>query len=426
MRIGILGGGLAGLALQRFLRHDSEVLEKQETFGGLCRSYNKDGFLYDIGGHILYSKNAELSHLIRSFLGHNVHNRRRNNKILFGGRYVKYPFENGLGDLEKQDIYDCLIGYINNSYSAPSNFREWISYTFGEGISSKYLIPYNEKIWKFDLSKMDTEWVERVPRPPLEDIIKSAVGIETEGYTHQLFFDYPLLGGIESLIRAIIKKDSQNTAGYEVKIIRRTAGGFTVSNGIDERSYDKIVITFPINEAISCMDNAPQNVQGAARRLRHNSVRVVLIGLNNESLLDKTAVYIPDSSIAAHRICFMGYFSRSNAPYGKSSLIAEVSAFKGHELYEMSDATLIERLVDELDEKGIIDRNDVITTDITNTEYAYIIYDLEYRENLRIVRDFLGSLGIETLGRFGEYEYINMDEVIKRSIMVANKMNSIG
>ena len=122
----------------------------------------------------------------------------------------------------------------------------------------------------------------------------------------------------------------------------------------------------------------------------------------------------------------MGYFSRSNAPYGKSSLIAEVSAFKGHELYEMSDATLIERLVDELDEKGIIDRNDVITTDITNTEYAYIIYDLEYRENLRIVRDFLGSLGIETLGRFGEYEYINMDEVIKRSIMVANKMNSIG
>ena len=32
---------------------------------------------------------------------------------------------------------------------------------------------------------MSLDWVEgRVPKPPLEDVIKAAVGVETEGYTY--------------------------------------------------------------------------------------------------------------------------------------------------------------------------------------------------------------------------------------------------
>ena len=33
--------------------------------------------------------------------------------------------------------------------------------------------------------------VDRIPRPPDDDIIKSAKGIDTEGYKHQLYFHYP-------------------------------------------------------------------------------------------------------------------------------------------------------------------------------------------------------------------------------------------
>ena len=46
--------------------------------------------------------------------------------------------------------------------------------TFGEGITDLFLRPYNEKIWKFDPSMMDTQMVERIPKPPPEDIIRSA------------------------------------------------------------------------------------------------------------------------------------------------------------------------------------------------------------------------------------------------------------
>ena len=64
--------------------------------------------------------------------------------------------------------------------------------TFGRSIAEKYFLPYNRKIWKTEPREMGLEWVGRVPKPPMEDVVKSALGIETEGYTHQLHFRYPL------------------------------------------------------------------------------------------------------------------------------------------------------------------------------------------------------------------------------------------
>ena len=62
---GILGGGIAGLSLAYFIGDDSEVLEREDTCGGLCRSYSHEGFTFDLGGHIMFSKDKEiLEHMI--------------------------------------------------------------------------------------------------------------------------------------------------------------------------------------------------------------------------------------------------------------------------------------------------------------------------------------------------------------------------
>ncbi len=49
--LGILGGGISGLALAYLCEEPSEILEKEERIGGHCRSHHKDGFTYDEGGH---------------------------------------------------------------------------------------------------------------------------------------------------------------------------------------------------------------------------------------------------------------------------------------------------------------------------------------------------------------------------------------
>jgi len=184
MTIGILGAGLTGLTLGNLIQ-DCEILEKNSECGGLCRSLEEEGFTFDWGGsHIIFSKDQEVLDFMLEKLGDNIVKRRRNTKILYKGNFVKYPFENGLSELPLQDNFECLRGFINvllETNTKPGNFKEWLYATFGDGIAEKYLVPYNEKIWNYDLTKMSAWWVEgRVPKPPVEDIIKSSLGIVTE------------------------------------------------------------------------------------------------------------------------------------------------------------------------------------------------------------------------------------------------------
>src|ERR1700722_19949716 len=56
----ILGGGIAGLSLACFLDREATVLEREKTVGGLSRSYRLNGVAYDVGPHIIFSKNKEI------------------------------------------------------------------------------------------------------------------------------------------------------------------------------------------------------------------------------------------------------------------------------------------------------------------------------------------------------------------------------
>ena len=65
MKIGVLGGGLSGMAIAYFLQDNDrinsiEILEKECEPGGLCRSFNLDGLSYDIGPHVIISKDTEI------------------------------------------------------------------------------------------------------------------------------------------------------------------------------------------------------------------------------------------------------------------------------------------------------------------------------------------------------------------------------
>src|SRR3954467_5626436 len=113
--IGILGGGISGVALASFLDGDVEVVERRHSIGGLCGTIVEDGFTFDAAGpHIMFSKNKDVLNLMIEVLGDNVRQNRRENRIYYKGALVKYPFENDLAALPKEDNFDCIYGYIVN------------------------------------------------------------------------------------------------------------------------------------------------------------------------------------------------------------------------------------------------------------------------------------------------------------------------
>src|SRR5439155_103701 len=122
--------------------------------------------------------------------------------------------------------------------------EEWAYAAFGRGIADRYLIPYNRKIWKLEPRDIGLEWVGRIPRPPMEDVVRSAMGIETEGYTHQLYFRYPLHGGFESVVKAMIADPERVFCNTRVEKIVKDRDRWVVYDGKQERVYDRLVLAF--------------------------------------------------------------------------------------------------------------------------------------------------------------------------------------
>ena len=435
MKWAILGGGLSGVTLARLLTekgHDVIVLEKEPKIGGLCKSENRNGFTFDCGGsHIIFSRDREVLSFMQNVLEKNREFRNRNTKIFYKGQYIKYPFENGLFALPKEDLFFCINEYIKNLVAVekgevpePKNFKEWIYYTFGKGIAECYLVPYNEKIWNYPADKMSKHWMDgRVPRPPVEDIIKSAIGIETEGYTHQSVFSYPVDGGIESLINSIAEPvtDSIKT-NFTVTSVVNTGYVWVVSNGKETVLADRVISTLPL-QILLPMLHVPARIQEACDALRYNSIACVSVGFKG-TVPDISWMYVPEDTWGAfNRLSFPSNFSSKVAPEGCSAVLAEITCNEGDDVSKMSDEELISHTVDGLVRMGILPaRDSVVHTAVDHFKFAYVVYDLDYQKNIKIVREYLeGTAGVDLVGRFSEFEYINMDGCIRSAMNFVEK-----
>ncbi len=422
MRIGILGGGLVGLVVAaKCKRHSCEVLELDRAVGGNCRSLVRDGYTFDLGGpHIMFSRNKEILAEMYAKLGDNLARRRRRNAIWYAGTLVKYPFENGLFDLPPLERFECLYHYIHNDAPPPTNFKAWIYHTFGKGIAEKYMIPYNEKIWNVPADQMTFDWVEgRVPRPPLEDVIKSAVGVETEGYAHQLDFGYPKTGGIEALPKAYAADCREIALGFRVSRIWKEDGAWHVGDGASVKRYDRLVSTIPIQDLIAALPAVPGEVGAAVGRLRFNSLSLVMLGVEGSAGPDLTALYVPDPSLPFHRLSFPRSFTDEGAPPDHFAVAAEITTNPGDGFHEMTDARLIEEVVAGLESMKLIERERVAFRAVHRTKHAYVVRTFDYSANLAPALAYVKSLGIASVGRNAEFEYINMDEAVRRGSEVA-------
>jgi protoporphyrinogen oxidase len=428
MKTLILGAGLAGVLLASELDGDVEILEKNSCAGGLCRSFKHGNIMCDIGPHILFSKNeAVLAKLLSCTSTEKI---RRSNQILHKGRRLKYPFENDLASLSQEDCEYCLKEFIDNPYSEykAENMLQFFLKTFGEGITRLYLQPYNEKIWKFDPAFMDVQMVERIPKPPKEDILKSARGESTEGYLHQLFFNYPVSGGIQSIINGCIASFGNNINLHTETTIRHISGnpgGWKVETDNGTFKADRIVNAMPMHELGICLD-IPEAVQAALGSLQYNSIYLIALSVTKDNIGDNFAFFIADKDVVFHRLSKMNFLGDEyRRPDGGSTLLAEITYRPESGLATVGKDAIVARVIADLERLGLVAAGDILETQIKTEKYAYVIYDIDHARNKTAVVDHFRSRGIESCGRFAEFEYYNMDKVAESAMALAKKLNSV-
>jgi protoporphyrinogen oxidase len=140
----------------------------------------------------------------------------------------------------------------------------------------------------------------------------------------------------------------------------------------------------------------------------------VYLKLNRPSVSPDSWVYLPERSLTVHRISEFKNFSPYCAPKDKTMICCEITCRRGDEIWRASQDELQAIAERDLQKVGLIGQNEVLGSFIRRIPHAYPIYDLEYKQHLEPVRDFVNLLeGIETTGRQGNFRYNNMDQSVE-------------
>ena len=416
----VIGAGPTGLAAAHYLgkwapQASTLVIEREQQVGGWCRSVVDQGFTFDHAGHIMFSTDPEVLRLYDLLLGDNVHWQNREAWVFSKGVHTRYPFQGALYGLPPAVLKECLMGAIEARDAAanaapPANFEEFIYRVWGKGVAKHFAIPYNRKLWAVPLDQMETSWLGgRVPMPNLEQMIEGALEPTPAPMGPNARFGYPLRGGFQALMDGFVPHiDAEMVMGTQVLQVSpqqrmlRTSDGRTVD-------YGKLISTMPLPQLVAaCGEDAPADIQQAAKGLRHVSVRCVNLGVAREALTPMHWIYYPEDTVF-HRVFVQGNASPHNNPAGGFGLTCEITYGPDKPL-PVDGQALIDLCVAGCKEVGLMREDDtLITSNQVDMPCAYVVYDHGRKANVERVRAWLSSMDIVLAGRYSEWAYYNSD-----------------
>jgi protoporphyrinogen oxidase len=408
MKIGVLGAGISGLSIGKMLkeRFDVEILERDREYGGIAKTKQAEGVTYHkIGGHCFNSKHQDvLDFVFKEVLDRTKwHLIKRDAVIRLEQNEVSYPIEfsvRQIYEFNPELAIKIAAEFLQDRGDNDAvNLEEWFRHQFGNTLSELYFLPYNNKIWKKPAKEMSPKWAEgKLPIPDKKSFFNSLLHSEDDKMPHSSFF-YPNTNDQKTFIDALAA-DQDIILNYSVKKIERTGNQWKV-NG--DKIYDVLISTLPLDLITGLLTGTPVDVTNEAAKLKYNKVTTMLWETKGTQ---RTWTYVPDSSNLYHRYIHIGNFFTPAKNYSITEVIGEIS-------YE------------EMVSNGLKDPFLERPIDYNVSEHAYVVFDENHEAATNAVKGYLQEIGLYTLGRFGEWEYYNMDICIKRSLDLSKLIHKI-
>lgn len=439
MKIVILGGGPCGLgAAWRLneLGHKGWLLfEASDHWGGLATSFrDREGFLWDLGGHVLFSHYPYFDQVMDELLGKKdgwlFH--KREAWIKMQGRFIPYPLQQNIHYLSKEVFWECLEGIIDiqsdGSKARPAHFGEWMEKTFGKGLVKWFLRPYNFKVWGYPPEEMDWTWIgERVAPVDLKKILKNAIFQQDDvAWGPNAQFRFPKFGGTGAIWSQLAKSLPADRVFLNRKARKLDRKKHTVlfDDGSVEQ-YDALLSTIPLT-TLGEITTVPFFGLGDDY-LKYSSTHIVGMGLRGgppEELAEKCWIYFPEDNCPFYRATVFSNYSPNNVPdiSRQWSLMFEVS----ETTYKpVNNDTIVADVIEAAVNSGLISSRKMIGH-VWNHRLSK-----GYPLPARMRNDYLLSLLLElekmdiySRGRFGgwRYEVGNMDHSFMQGVECINKL----
>ncbi|MDD5750469.1 MAG: FAD-dependent oxidoreductase [Candidatus Pacebacteria bacterium] len=447
----ILGAGPAGLACAMELSLAGQsclVVEKGEKVGGLAKTFEfKEGddvFRTDFGPHRFFSKNAYLYDFIKNLIGSDWLEVPRQTRQYIEGKFYDYPINAGQAFKN--------IGPLRSLMICLSYFRAWVSYrlfkkpvksfedyllaNFGRKLAEFNMINYSEKLWGVPCSQIHPDWGgQRIKGLNIVNALKNSLFKKRGGDTPKTLiesFYYPRLG-TGQIYEAIGKRITQSgseifTNSFPTRIYHQDNRLTRIELMKDgERlimECSKVVSSVPITEFVGLLDPLPpKEVMEAAGSLRWRAEVCLFLTLDKEKVVNDNWIYFPETRIPFVRIAEMKNFSRAMSPRDKTSLFIEFFTYENDVLWQKSAQELLDLVLPYLQEAGFCQKSEVRHYYLLKQKNAYPVYTLDYREKLKIVKDYLDRFeNLYLVGRPGRFKYTNQDHSLEMGILTARSI----
>lgn len=436
----VLGAGPAGLgAALRLARTGRSVLvvERAGRVGGLTASVEVGGQRVDIGSHRLHpSIDPEILSLLRSLLGADLQERRRNGRIRLFDRWLAFPLR--AGDLARSLPPGFLVRAGTSALAASvrrsrdATFADYVSTGLGRVMGEEFYFPYARKIWGVEPDELSgVQARRRISADSAARLVRKVIAPPGLASGKPGRFYYPA-GGFgrisEVLADAAVDSGAELSLGRSVATVRPSADGVTV--GTDDGGQVQaatVLSTLPLTTFAAALDPA---VVTPPRPLRYRAMLVVYLVLDVAQYTPFDAHYLPGVQTPVTRISEPGNYRTPTVrwpdPVDTTVLCAELPCTVGDALWESSDDDLAAIVLDGL-EGSALPQARVVDRVVLRRANAYPIYGIGYEEALvPLLDDVAHRPRVLTFGRQGLFAHDNTHHALAMALAAADVVRPDG
>ncbi|MCW5877447.1 MAG: FAD-dependent oxidoreductase [Anaerolineales bacterium] len=444
-KIVVLGAGVGGLAAGYFLARTGKyavtVLEKEAVIGGLCASFEHDGFVLDYGAHKLYSVIPGVLDEALDLMGDRLIRLPKKNRLYLEGKLVDYPLKLGnlasaLGPWRFLQIgfgygIELLKGIFN--HQAPRSYEEYIIRRFGRPTYELVFEPLADKVWGQPASLHPEMARTRLPASGGMELVLKLLGLKKEtADTNAEFFYYPQAGfgdWPQALAEGIQAHGGQVLTGVDVRGLQMDAGRVravhsAVNGKAQDFDCDYLVSSLPLpllGRMVFGDSDAEFNRAVTGLQFRH--LVLVYVWVKRSLVMQDQWVFFPQRNVVFSRLFEQKQMNPQLGPADRTVITADFTAAEGSALWQTSDADLVQQVVSGLVKTGFVQADEVEGSLVIRKPNFYPRYDLEYAEKMKLVSDKLRQVpNLLTTGRIGMYNYNNSDHCADMGRFIAEQL----
>ena len=444
----VVGAGLCGLTTAERLidaGHDVTLLERRDRVGGLARSFNDDGFIFDVGPHYFFlNVREDVSNYAREHVKGPFDELDFRISAHFKRREIAWPPSfSSLFKLPPRAVWHYFKKMMRNQHSTEVDFQGFTTFLYGEAMYNTFFGPYiRKKLPVVEGPDLHRDWwilarrtidndldvgqdryfkklggqTRQAPSgpPPLKKRFLKGADMIFRTYQNMRSKNLPQVlypeGGIgmiaEGIRESFEKKGGKlitnsgamkliREPGAEGKITRVEWSGGAVENP------DHVCWTGSIHELADQLSFKKADVDYMSIALVYVTSKVPLKNA------DFYYTYYAEPDLVFNRLYFPTRANAKLAPPGQDSVCAEFSPQKGLEIGDRAE--LEKKVVDGLVKLGHLRHEDVLSVKIRVARDSYPVYPIDYMDRLKVLWDQLVTVpNLTSVGRTGQYYYNNM------------------